>query len=119
VQKEILEKNPSSKLRVYVVWFSMLPTDARSRWSWTGGVLTDPRVVHFWDEKKIVGSWLAKQENPQDETPGIVWDAFYLYGPDALWDVKPEPLIINGATVRDKADELRENLEPLLTERSP
>jgi hypothetical protein len=119
VQREILEKSPTAKLRVYVIWFSMLPTDARSRWSWTSGVLVDSRVTHFWDEKRVVGSWLAKQENPRADSPGIVWDAFYLYGPDAEWDAKPEPLIISGATVRDEADKLREKLVPLLTEKAP
>ena len=119
MQREILEKNPTAKLRVYVVWFSMLPTDARSRWSWTSGVLADSRATHFWDEKRIVGSWLAKQENPQADRPGLVWDAFYLYGPDAEWVAKPEPLIISGATVRDEADKLREKLVPLLTEKAP
>jgi hypothetical protein len=119
VQKEILEKSRSPKLRVYVIWFSMLPTDARSRWSWTGGVLTDSRVVHFWDEQRTLGRWFARQENPQDETPGIVWDAFYLYGPDARWDAKLEPPVASGATVRDEADKLREKLVPLLTDKSP
>lgn len=118
MQNEILEKNPASKLRVYVIWFAMLPTDARSRWGWTGGVLTDSRVVHFWDEQKTVGSWFAKDEDPQDENPGIVWDAFYLYGPDAQWDVKPDQLITSGATVRDEADKLKEKLVPLLTQPS-
>lgn len=119
MQKEILEKNPSAKLRVYVIWFSMVPTDARSSWGWTSGVLNDPRAVHFWDERRIVGSWLAQQENPQSDSPGIVWDAFYLYGPNAQWDSKPEPLITTGATVRDEADELREKLDRLLTEKVP
>ena len=86
-------------------------------------VIGDAQVVRgiqvVVDEKRIVGSWLAKQENPQAESPGIVWDAFYLYGPDAEWDAKPEPLIISGATVRDEADKLREKLVPLLTEKAP
>jgi len=48
------------------------------------------------------------------ETPGVVWDAFYLYGPDAEWSQAPPPLIVRGATVRDEADLLREKIEPLL-----
>jgi len=114
VQKEILEKYPSAKLRVYVVWFSMLPTDARSRWGWTGGVLADPRAVHFWDEKKTVGRWFAQQENSAGGDPGIVWDAYYLYGSDAQWNSKPEPLISTGATVRGEADKLEKEIIPLL-----
>jgi hypothetical protein len=114
VQKEILEKHSSSQLRVYVIWFSMLPTDARSRWGWTGGVLADARALHFWDEKKIVGRWFAQQGNPEDSDGGIVWDAYYLYGPNAQWDSKPEPLISTGTTVRDKVAELKKQLIPLL-----
>jgi hypothetical protein len=117
VQREILEKNPSAKLHVYIIWFSVLPTDARSRWGWTSGALPDRRATHFWDEKRTVGSWFAKQDNPQDD--GIVWDAFYLYGPNAEWDLKPEPLIVRGAPVRDRVNELKEKLFPLLTERVP
>jgi hypothetical protein len=113
VQKEILEKNPSSKLRVYVVWFSMVPTDARSRWAWTGGVLSDPRTVNLWDEKKKVGRFFAGKD-PDTDDPDVVWDAYYLYGPDAQWDSKPEPMISTGATVRAEADELRNKLIPLL-----
>lgn len=114
MQKEILDKYPGAPLRLYVVWFSMLPTDSRSRWGWTSGAIADGRAIHFWDEKRVVGSWLAKQENPPNENAGIVWDAFYLYGPDAEWNEAPQPLIVSGATVRAEADTLREKLEPLL-----
>ena len=33
----------------------MIPSDARSKRNWTGGVLDDPRVLHYWDEKKKLG----------------------------------------------------------------
>ena len=120
MQKEILERHPSSKLRVYVVWFSMLPTDARSRWSWTAGVLSDSRVVHFWDEKRIVGRYFAQQgksDEADEADRGVVWDAYYLYGPDAQWDNQPAPLISAGATVRDNADELKQKIAPFLNEK--
>lgn len=113
MQKEILEKYPSSKLRVYVVWFSMLPTDARSRWGWTAGVISDQRVLHFWDEKKLLGRWLA-QEDPANSDGGIIWDAFYLYGPEATWESKPQPLISTGATVQNESEELKRKIIPLL-----
>jgi hypothetical protein len=117
VQKEILEKHPAAPLSIYVVWFSMLPTDARSRWNWTSGTISDHRAIHYWDETRIVGSLLGKEDNPMGETPGIVWDAFYLYGPDAEWNQAPPPIIVRGATVRDEADILREKIEPLLTQK--
>jgi hypothetical protein len=113
VQKEILEAHPTSKLRVYVVWFSMIGTDARSRWGWTGGVVDDARAVHFWDEKKKVGRFFAGKD-PDSNDPDVVWDAYYLYGPDAQWADDRPPAISDGATVRDKFDELKLRLLPLL-----
>jgi hypothetical protein len=114
VQKEIFDKNPAAPLSIYVVWFSMLSTDARSRWNWTSGTISDTRAIHYWDEKRVVGTLLGKEDNPMGETPGIAWDAFYLYGPDAEWKENPPQVVVRGATVRDEADALREKIEPLL-----
>ncbi|HVQ40434.1 MAG TPA: hypothetical protein VMS31_23030 [Pyrinomonadaceae bacterium] len=91
----------------------MIPTDRRSAWSWTGGVLDDPRVVHYWDEQKKVGRFFAGKD-PETSDPDVVWDAFYLYGPDAQWLTKPEPLLSTGATVLDKFEVLKTDLGPLL-----
>ena len=106
MQKEILEANPTSKLRVYVIWFSMIPTDSRSRWNWTGGILEDSRVVHFWDEKKKAGRFFANKD-PETDDPDVVWDAYYLYGPEAQWLAKPEPLLASGSTVIDEFEKLK------------
>jgi len=114
VQKELLEKFPSSKVRVYAIWVSMLRTDARLTWRWTGDVLSDQRVAHFWDENKIVGRWYAEHGNTDNRDPGIVLDAYYLYGPDAEWRSKPDPLLSGGGTIRDRYDELQQKLAPLL-----
>lgn len=93
----------------------MLPTDARSRWGWTGGILEDARVTHYWDEQKRVGRLFAGKD-PESNAPDVVWDAFYLYGPDARWIAKPEPLVVSGATVLDEFDDLKTKILPLLTE---
>lgn len=94
----------------------MLFSDSRSRWRLTGHVITDPRVTHFWDEQKLIGRWYAKQDAPEAGDEQIVWDAYYLYGPEAEWTVKPEPLISHGATVVDEFEELRKQVLPLLTQ---
>ncbi|MGH9970432.1 MAG: hypothetical protein ACREBG_21945 [Pyrinomonadaceae bacterium] len=114
MQTELLAKYPSSELRVYVLWFSMIATDARSAWRWTGNVITDPRVIHFWDDQKVIGRWFAAQDNPEESDPGIVWDAFFLYGPDARWDGALQPPLSRGATVLDEYDTLEKSLLPLL-----
>jgi hypothetical protein len=91
----------------------MLATDSRSSWNWTGGVIEDNRVTHYWDDKKKVGRFYA-DKNPESDDPEVIWDAFYLYGPDAQWLQKPEPLLATGATVRSEFDTLRDRTLPLL-----
>lgn len=90
----------------------MVPTDARSSWSWTGGVLSDGRVVHFWDENKTIGKWYAQYDVDYADN-GVVWDAYYLYGPEAQWGSTPPKPIVMGATVIDKFDELKNAVAPL------
>ncbi len=83
-------------------------------WKWGGSTLTDGRVSHFWDANKTVGRWFA-QQTPDAAVTGIVWDAYYLFGPEAQWDAKPAPLIASGGTVREKFDELNQRITPMLT----
>lgn len=113
MQSEILNTNQAPNLRVYVVWFSMIPSGARSRWNWTGGILDDPRVLHYWDEKKRVGRFYAGKD-PESDDPDVVWDAFYLYGRDAKWIEKPNPELATGITVRNEFEALKTAIEPLL-----
>ena len=112
VQNEILEKNPSSDIKVYAVWFNMLFTDHRNRWP--SKILTDSRVTHLWDQQKLTGTLYAQNTN----YPGTVaWDIFYVYGREAEWiDVLPGPLVGSGYTIIGKRDILKESITPLLEE---
>ena len=91
----------------------MIPTDARSRWNSTGGILEDPRVLHYWDDKKKVGRFYAGKD-PESYDPDVVWDTFYLYGSDAKWIEKPDHELATGMTVRSEFDTLKNALMPLL-----
>jgi len=94
----------------------MIRTDARSMWRWSGSTLSDERVSHFWDDQRIVGRWFAEHENSGDADAGIIWDAYYLYGPAAQWEAQPGPLIASGGPVREKFDVLYQKLVPLLSD---
>ena len=109
MQREILDKNPDAMLQVYVVWFSMLFSDSRSRWD--DSIMSDPRVIHLWDEERVVGRFFAEQE---ESYMPISWDSYYLYGPDADWGEGPSPLVSWGTTIRSRGAQLREDLLPLL-----
>jgi hypothetical protein len=111
VQQEILQKNPSAQVRVYAIWFDMLPGDGRAEWD--GGYLTDPRVVHLWDERKVAGDWFAAHVS---HNPGTEWDAYFLYGPQAAWEREPSRLVGWGRTVIGKRAQLQSDIAPLLSD---
>jgi hypothetical protein len=81
-------------VRVYAVWFDMLVGDSRDFVD--RRVLNDPRVTNYYDPKKVVGSWFAEQDSGGG---GIVWDAYFLYGPDAMWSTGLGPLLSSGGPV--------------------
>jgi hypothetical protein len=120
VQTQLLEKYPKANLRVYAIWFNMMPADARSKWSST--LLTDGRVTHRWDEGKVVGRWFAprtsgiKSELAAGSAWGdgeILWDAYLLYGADARWEDAPSGLIHWGRTIVTGRETLRADFEKL------
>jgi hypothetical protein len=91
----------------------MLATDERSKVE--TGLLDDPRVRHYWDGERVAGRWLAEAGVGGGESfAGVVWDAFYVFGPDAVWNEKPAPVAAFGAPVISGAGELERALRPLL-----
>jgi len=73
-------------VRVYAIWTVKLTFDARDQWD--GGGLTDPRVIHLWDQQDLVGDWFvahlpANQAND--------WDAYWLFGSTATWTTATTP----------------------------
>ena len=120
VQTELLQKYPRADLRVYAVWFSMMPADSRAKWS--ANLLSDSRVWHRWDEPKILGTWFASRtaEMKSQLAPGgawgngeILWDAYLLYGADARWSQAPTRLIHWGRTIVAGRDTLKADFEEL------
>lgn len=120
VQTELLDKHRKANLRVYAVWFNMMPNDSRAKWSPT--LLTDSRVIHRWDEPKTIGRWFAPQTpamRPQLSDGSAwsdgdaLWDAYLLYGADAKWNETPTGLIHWGRTIVAGREALRQDFERL------
>jgi hypothetical protein len=107
VQQEILNKNADADLRVYAVWLNMLAGDSRG--GWDGARLTDARVTHMWDERKLVGDWYSANVTRE---PTTTWDFFAVYGPDAAELAKPLSM---GRTIIGRSTQLKSSLAPLLT----
>lgn len=119
MQTELLATYPKADLRVYAVWFNMFPGDARSQWP--PSLLADTRVIHRWDEQKLVGRWygdraapMRAQLTPESSWSGeILWDSYLLYGADAKWDDAPTGLVHWGRTIVAGRETLRHDFERL------
>lgn len=109
MQAEILDKQPEAMLRLYVIWFNVLPADSRE--AWHGRLITDPSATHYWDAQTLVGSWFANAG--QFSHGSLAWDVYYLYGAEAVWEDEPEPLVGSGYTVFGTRSRLIEELEGL------
>ena len=107
MQTDILRQNPSLKVKVYAVWYNMIWTDSRSLWP--SRVLNDPRVTNFWDRKKTVGRWYARHTEGMDPD-GVVWDTYYLYGPEAHWTNSPPTPISHGGPIVEVREDLKKHL---------
>lgn len=106
MQSQILEHYPDADVRVYVVWLPVLPLDARFA---VADVMVDRRARHFWDNEQRVGKELANAYG----SPGqLVWDAFFVFGPDELWRGGPPRPLESGSPVVEHMAALKSALNP-------
>ena len=91
----------------------MLATDARSEWD--PSIFDDRRAVNLWDEERVLGTWLGEREQFGAGGLGtIVWDAYFLFGPQAQWRAVPDDLLASGAPVIGETSKLASALAPLV-----
>ena len=84
----------------------MYPGDERAKWR--PQLLRDARVVHWWDERRLLGRQLLVDLRPYNHlrAPGsrdfqgqILWDAYLLFDRTARWEQSPKGLVSWGYTV--------------------
>jgi hypothetical protein len=98
----------------------MYPGDARVHWP--TALLTDRRVVHYWDERRVVGmrALLNLTTFLDRQAPGTLppdadalWDAFFVYAPDEKW-TEPFPRPVSwGYPIMVTKDHLAREVERL------
>jgi hypothetical protein len=121
-QQELLDHQSRAALRVYAVWFNMYPGDAREKWPST--LLTDPRVVQYWDEARAVGTRYLSHLPAMMErraaatlppTADAMWDAYFVYAPGDQWQ-DPVPVPVSwGYPIMVTRDQLLRDVDTLVT----
>ena len=84
-----------------------------SRTAWDVATMPDKRVTHFWDGEQITGKWFAEAVDHYGYGE-VAWDMYYLYGPQAVWETVPTPLVDSGGTIYRKRDQLEKQIDTLL-----
>jgi hypothetical protein len=110
VQREILDQEATSDLRVYAIWLPFLGGNEEAA-DVSKRVLPDERVVQYWDGEAITSDWFA--ENVENTDAAVLWDVFYLYGEDAEWEDVPGPLVASSGTIIGRSSELKKAITPM------
>jgi hypothetical protein len=109
----VLTRYPNLPIEVYAVWYEMYPGDSSDDFPVAQKLMPDRRVTHWWDPSKDVGRWFTHVV-PTNLKGEIQWDAFYLYGKDAVWDEgDPAPLLAWGRTILNDRKKLADKIEEL------
>lgn len=90
----MLKENHSDRLKVFVVWEPILPTDWFRPSRLVQRRVADPRVAQFWDKSHLVAKQLrahltASQVNCCGHQR-ILWDVVAVFPTDATWDSAPD-----------------------------
>ena len=112
MREEILDKEQSQDLRIYAVWLHQRVTDGREEID--ESILADPRVTQYWDEEGITGTHFAEIDLGGLGYAGFVYDAYFVFGPNATWADSPAPLADSGAPVVYRGEQLAAALQDQL-----
>jgi len=108
VRENVLDAKTSPDLRVYAVWLNQRVTDERG--AIDASILADPRVTQYWDAEGITGTHFADADLGGLGYSGLVYDVYYVFGPDAAWADEPGPLAGSGGPVLYEGDKLLDTL---------
>lgn len=90
VVKSVFSKYPNdARLRGFVVWLPMLPSDSKEAAGAQAASFVDQRLVQQWDGDRSSGNLMAKTL----ALKGSGWDVYLLYAPGVKWtgDQPPAP----------------------------
>lgn len=108
----MLEEVEGKDVAVYAVWYNMLASDSEEKWP--AKLLTDSRVVHYWDAERLVGSWYGEQVTAK-AAGHVEWDMYFLYQASSEWKEEgPTDEISRGRTIVETRKRLQADLLKVL-----
>ncbi len=109
--QKLLDEQREGKIKVFVIWEPVLPTDLAAPSTMTLKRIFDTRASQYWDKEHLVSKSIG-------ETDGVVWDYVAVYPQGKLWEKgPPEPIYSHNPVVR-AIDGTREAIQKSLRENS-
>jgi hypothetical protein len=97
--EKILKEQPDPRIRVFVLWEPVLPTDLGAPSTFTLKRVSDLRASQYWDKEHLVSRLLGERDRSS-----VVWDYVAVYEPGKLWDqAPPEPVYSNVPVIKGVA----------------
>ena len=88
VVQSVFSKYPNdARLRGFVVWLPMLPSDSKEAAGAQAASFVDQRLVQQWDGERASGNLMAKTL----ALKGSAWDVYLLYAPGVKWTGEQPP----------------------------
>ena len=119
MQTNILEAKPDAAIRVYAIFFEIVAGDKSAKYEVDPReLLDDPRVTHFWDERRLSGRWFDENVTRLGKRTGeegrIEWDTFILYDEKVEWTDEPPRTVSWGRPVIQEKSRLLRDLDATL-----
>ena len=104
-----MQEIQGKRVRVFVVWEPVLPTDFFPPSSASMKRIADSRAAQFWDKGRLVSKAMGEHDGDS-----IVWDHIAIYPPGARWNwPAPKPLYAESPII-DVVEETRAALAKAL-----
>ena len=89
VVESVFSKYADQRLRGFIIWLPMIPSDSEETASTQAKTFDDPRVVQHWDGDRVIAKLMAKTLDLKRDA----WDVYLLYAPGVQWtgDQPPAP----------------------------
>ncbi len=103
--QKLLDQQPEGKIRVFVIWEPVLPTDLAAPSTMTLKRISDSRASQYWDKQHIVSNSIGDD---------VVWDYVAVYAQGKLWEKGPPEPVYSHVPVVRAIDDTREAIVKLL-----
>lgn len=109
----MLAQRSKERLRVFVVWEPVLPTDWGAPSTASLKRISDPRVQQYWDKDRLLSKAMGEKGSSS-----IVWDWVGVYSSESQWQSAPPKPAFEDGPIIDVLPKLTAAVERVAADRA-